>query len=77
MDKEFDKPIPCPSCGKPLEKVKIQKTTLFEYEKTEEEGEFVENGQGETVARCGNCHKIIGKYNANESWGIFPKSNDY
>jgi len=77
---EFTKPTPCPKCGKLLTTVQVEKVTVLEYreaDEDDEEGQFEDNGQGSTKIVCGSCGEVIGKSNANESWGIYPQSDDY
>jgi ssDNA-binding Zn-finger/Zn-ribbon topoisomerase 1 len=77
---EFDNLIPCPKCGAPLETVQIERITIVEFHKAEDEDdvdEFQDNGQGSIKVRCYKCGKEIGGYTVNQSWGIIPKSMDF
>jgi DNA-directed RNA polymerase subunit RPC12/RpoP len=89
---EFDKPIPCPHCGALLETVQIEKVTVLEWHEAEkcdniEKGEgplpdlvdesgFIDNGQGEVTVLCYKCGREIGHSDANDSSGIYPKSDE-
>ena len=88
---EFDKPILCPKCGTPLNIIQVEKAVMLEWqadcegcidtepdcEKCPEDGNFKDNGQGNIVFKCYHCGKTIGESNANQNWGICPKSEDY
>jgi hypothetical protein len=72
----FNKPVLCPHCSEPLTTVQVERVTVLEYREpdadTEDENEFVDNGQGGVTARCHKCGKEIGHSDANNCSGIFP-----
>jgi hypothetical protein len=75
---DFETPIECPNCHKPLTIVQTNVLRVFEWEADEENGEnsgrFVDNGQGATEVLCYRCKKQIGYSDANNEWGLFPDS---
>ncbi|MCW4044427.1 MAG: hypothetical protein NWE94_02795 [Candidatus Bathyarchaeota archaeon] len=76
---DFAEPIECPYCHKALTLVQIQVTKVVEWtiddEDKENEGGFMDNGQGATEVFCYNCKKRIGYSDANAEWGLFPASH--
>jgi len=46
-------------------------------EETVEDEYYEENGQGSTIVRCYKCGKVIGAADSLQSWGIYPKSEEY
>jgi len=90
---EFEKPIPCPHCKQLLTAVQVERVTVLEWHEAEkcdniergkgalpdleDESEFVENGQGGITVRCYKCGKEIGHSDANNSSGIYPKSEEF
>jgi len=86
MIEEFHEAVPCPECGAPLETVQIERVTVLDHFKRtfeDDGGEdfftdegFEDNGQGSVTVRCYRCGKVIGQSDANNRWGLFPKTED-
>jgi ribosomal protein S27E len=75
MSRNFKSPIRCPNCHEKLTIIEIQNTRIFEWTSGDEddgEGRFEDNGQGSQEILCYNCGSVIGHYDANDKWGLFP-----
>jgi len=81
MSAEFEKPIPCPHCKQLLTDVQVERVTVLEWHEadvdTEETEDYEDNGQGGVTIRCYKCGKEIGHSDANNSSGIYPKSEEF
>ena len=79
MVKEFNTPTKCPACKHLMNKIQVEKVVVLEYGSLglRHTPKFRDNGQGSTTVRCLYCNKVIGHYDANCSWGLFPSSYDY
>lgn len=76
MITDFKRPIKCPKCGEFLTSVQITVSKVVGWlvdDRIEEKtGRFKDNGQGATEIFCHKCNQLIGYYDANSEWGLFP-----
>lgn len=72
---DFKTPIKCPKCHELLTSLQMTVSKVLEWTIDEEEddtGRFEDNGQGATEVFCHKCSQLIGYYDANSEWGLFP-----